>query len=325
MQSTTLRGAPVVTAPGKVFLIGEYAVLEDGVAVVAAVNRRATGQYIPDMAPSSALVEHAVRQAADAFGELDGALPPGSVLVDTSTFHDGVHKMGFGSSAAAAVAAVGAVLEYVGRPVAQHRAVVHELADAAHRASQGGVGSGADVAAAVHGGVIRFRRPGNGPFEVAPLTLPPGLQVLVFWSGSPASTPRMIEAVRSVAERNAPLYRWIMEELRGASLRFADALGQGDAAAAIEAAVAFMEPLEELGNASGVPIVTPVFKAAGAAAQDAGGVAKPSGAGGGDVGIALFPDPDAAQAFVQRCPGGVSVLDVRVDGQGVSRRLPGAS
>jgi hypothetical protein len=30
---TTLRGSPVVAAPGKVFLIGEYAVLEEGSAV----------------------------------------------------------------------------------------------------------------------------------------------------------------------------------------------------------------------------------------------------------------------------------------------------
>ena len=37
-------------------------------------------------------------------------------------------------------------------------AVSFALADAAHRAAQGGLGSGADVAAAVYGGFIRYRR-----------------------------------------------------------------------------------------------------------------------------------------------------------------------
>ncbi len=43
--------------------------------------------------------------------------------------------------------------------------------------------------------------------------------------------------------------------------------------------------------------MTPAFDAAAALARALGGAAKPSGAGGGDVGIAFFSDPDAAQRF----------------------------
>ena len=42
-ERTTLKGAPLVLAPGKLFLCGEYAVLEGGVAVLAAVGRYADG------------------------------------------------------------------------------------------------------------------------------------------------------------------------------------------------------------------------------------------------------------------------------------------
>ena len=55
----TLVGSPVVTAPGKLFLIGEYAVLEGGPAVLAAVNRRAVAQYLPGLEPMSAVVGEA--------------------------------------------------------------------------------------------------------------------------------------------------------------------------------------------------------------------------------------------------------------------------
>lgn len=325
MQSATFRGSPVVTAPGKLFLIGEYAVLEGGVAVIAAVDRRARGQYLPDLAPASPVIEHAVRRAAAELGDLERALPNGSVLVDTAAFRDGERKLGFGSSAAAAVAAVGAVFEYAGLSVAQHRDLVRDAADDAHRAAQGGNGSGADVAASAHGGVIRFQRPRNGRAKVEPLTLPPDLHVVVFWSGTPASTPELIAAAQRVEEQNPALYRWIIDELQGASVRFANALAGGSTPAAIEAAAAFLDPLDELGNAAGATIVTPPFHAAAKLARELGGAAKPSGAGGGDVGVAFLPHLDAVHAFGDRCPAGLSVLDVRVDDEGVARRLPGAS
>ena len=54
--SKTLRGSPVVVAPGKVFLVGEYAVLEGGAAVLASVNRYAVAQYLPDLTPESPVI-----------------------------------------------------------------------------------------------------------------------------------------------------------------------------------------------------------------------------------------------------------------------------
>ena len=41
-------------APGKLFLAGEYAVLDGGVAVVAAASRYALAQFQPGMAPGIA-------------------------------------------------------------------------------------------------------------------------------------------------------------------------------------------------------------------------------------------------------------------------------
>jgi len=73
---TTLVGTPVVAAPGKIFLVGEYAVLEGGVAVLAAVSRYAVAQYLPGSEPQSAVVDEAVKRALAAIGEAS-ALPPG--------------------------------------------------------------------------------------------------------------------------------------------------------------------------------------------------------------------------------------------------------
>ena len=51
-ERQTLRGHPGGLAPGKMFLVGEYAVLEGGPAVLAAVTRHAVGQFIPGSTPA---------------------------------------------------------------------------------------------------------------------------------------------------------------------------------------------------------------------------------------------------------------------------------
>ncbi|ETN41903.1 phosphomevalonate kinase [Cyphellophora europaea CBS 101466] len=89
---------------------------------------------------------------------------PGTAMTDSSTFTDfGVrlseaHKTGLGSSAALTTALVGALLEtYAGNATRERKEVVHNLAQAAHCAAQGKVGSGFDVAAAVYGSCL-YRR-----------------------------------------------------------------------------------------------------------------------------------------------------------------------
>ena len=134
---TTLVGTPVVAAPGKIFLVGEYAVLDGGVAVLAAVSRYAVAQYVPGTEPQSAVVGEAVKHSLTAIGEASAALPPGSVLVDTDAFCQGKFKIGLGSSAATAVATVGAMFETAGLSIEHMQHEVFSTAEAAHRAALG--------------------------------------------------------------------------------------------------------------------------------------------------------------------------------------------
>src|SRR5262249_57932141 len=93
------------------------------------------------------------------------------VKVDSSALALGGHKLGRGSSAAAVVAAAAAAIRSTD---------VHALAHRAHARAQGARGargSGADIAAAVHGGVLRVARPEDAgddvPLLVARLGEPP--------------------------------------------------------------------------------------------------------------------------------------------------------
>ena len=127
-----------VSAPGKAFLIGEYAVLEGAPALVTAVDVRAVAHDcdLPDRpAPSDlSLAAHAsVRDHLSSGTATDfalGELPS----VDSGPFSRGERKLGFGSSAAVAAAVVGFHLQEAGHDLtrADTRALALQLARAAH-------------------------------------------------------------------------------------------------------------------------------------------------------------------------------------------------
>jgi phosphomevalonate kinase len=321
-ERSTLVGTPVVVAPGKIFLLGEYAVLEQGAAVLAAVNRLAVAQFIPGLDSGSRVVAEAVQRASAEIGEAAAALPAGSVLVNTDDFQHGGQKIGLGSSAATAVASVGAMFESAGVAVDDNRDRLFATAYAAHRAAQHGAGSGADVAVAAYGGLIKVEKGSAGVPIVEPLTVPTGLHLVVFWTGQAASTVDMIEGMQRFARKDPAAYQQIIENLQEIAGRFVSELRDGNATAAVAAAGRYGRRLAVLGTAASVPIFTDAFNRAADLAKELGGIAKPSGAGGGDIGVAMFATPEAARLFAKALPEPLVALDLDLDPFGVRRRLP---
>ena len=321
MSRTTLRGHPVVQAPGKIFLVGEYSVLEGGPAVVAAVNRHAVGQFLDGSAHPSPVVAEAARLTVGALGDKGAALPPGSVLIDSSALSGDGQKLGLGSSAATAVAAVGALMEFAGVPIAGNVDLLFSLAETAHRASQGGLGSGADVAAAAYGGLLWYMRPGGGVPVIRRLPPLTCVDLVVFTAGEASSTVDRVRAVGEFARRAPEQHRWLIIELRRAADSFIESMALRDGRGVIMAARSAGQIMAALGRAAEVTIVTPALQRAEKLAEDLGGGAKPSGAGGGDVGVAFLPDRAAAALFITRASAaGVKILDLSIDEQGALRR-----
>ena len=180
------EGHREASAPGKLVLLGDYAVLEGARAMVCAVDRRAVGRRDPE-GPGSAVVDAVLAEA----GSTD------RVRIDTGGFVEPTgEKLGIGSSAAVAV--ITAALA-TGR--GDERCLA--LALAGHRAAAGGVGSGIDVAVSFHGGVIASARQ---PAEVEPLpSRLPGLHMSALYANESASTAALVRACRA-----APAWaRWV--------------------------------------------------------------------------------------------------------------------
>ena len=283
--------------------------LEGGTSVLAAVNRVAVGEFIPELDAASPLVAQAVKTTLAALGEKGSALPAGSVWIDTGAFTVGAKAMTVAGCASSGSARARRpprapsarcwrwrACRSPGIAISRSRSPSR-----AHRAWQGGAGSGADVAAAVYGGVLQFTRPGGGAPVVR--NIPGGLgtlQLVVFSSPTAVVTTSQIRSMRAFAERAPARYDGLLAPVREAAERFVQSLASQHARETIASLRAAGLALTTLGDAAEVPIVTPPFARAAAIAAELGGGAKPSGAGGGDVGVALFPDREAALTFIQR-------------------------
>jgi mevalonate kinase len=201
----TLR-AVQASAPGSLMLMGEHAVLRGHPAIVCAINKRMKVKLTPRPDPTiflhSALGEHettldelapneSFRFVLGAIRSCRAGLAQGFDLEIRSEMS---HQMGLGSSAAVTVAVLAALAGARGQT--PEPGTLLDRGARIIRQVQGGVGSGADVAASAHGGCLRYlaEKPG-----VEKLATTPRLTVL--YSGSKTPTPEVLAIVEASRQK----------------------------------------------------------------------------------------------------------------------------
>lgn len=338
----------VASAPGKLVLLGEYAVLFGAPALVMAVDRRAVASVEDSTTPGVTIdapdvFPHPVRlvpdngalcctsgdEAAQAVtlvsGLVQGMLAAGmldadrlalQLKLDTSAFFftagDGRRdKLGLGSSAALTVALASALAMHAGHAerLADRSAWLQQLL-AWHREFQHGRGSGLDVAASLYGGVIRYQLGPDGA-DAQAARWPAALQRLVIWSGKSASTSRFLAALDAWRSGSPERFSELMDELKHLAGQGLAAAAADDAGELLRIVAAFETVLQRLGEAAKIPIVTTEHARIRQTAADAGCQYKPCGAGGGDLGLALARSESGLAALRAALPGiGAAVVDL---------------
>jgi len=310
-----------VAAPGKAILCGEYAVLHGAPAVSVAVDRCVKAWIEPGKGTALspflvAALERVAKVLAAEGHDVSLFLQSGAVGIDSTALYEGTLKLGLGSSAAVTVAAVGAAFRRAGKPLNDARRIF-EIADEAHAAAQGTRGSGIDVATSVWGGTIRFQRK-DGRAQVAPVDLPDGIRLTFLFDGSSASTPQLIEKVKALAEAQPARHQAAIGRLLSQAHAFVAALESGDAPSLLRAVDAYHEAMQHLGDAAGCEIVTRAHAQLAAFARRHGGAAKPSGAGGGDLGVAFTVGAEATHRLREDLrAAGLSPLDIGAPAPGL--------
>ena len=320
-------------APGKLYIAGEYAVVENGYpAILVALDQFVTcsieesaaevGKIISRQYHNNALQWHrlgeqmvvdnrdnpfsyilsAIKVTEEYARSFARELRIFDLHIDSQLDSDSGKKYGLGSSAAVTVATVKALCRFYNLPVTKDE--IFKLAAIAHFEVQGN-GSLGDVAASVYGGWIAYhsfdrqwlaqqrkyldlRTLVDLPWpdlKIESLKAPSNLQLLIGWTGKPASTSQLVDKISLFKARQQKEYRQFLEDNKHCIQRMVDGFHNADLESIKNEIRYNRELLKQLGTNSGVHIETPVLNKLCEIAEDFGGAAKTSGAGGGDCGI----------------------------------------
>ncbi|NTV24000.1 MAG: phosphomevalonate kinase [Nanoarchaeota archaeon] len=329
-----------VFAPGKLLIAGEWAVLEGNPAVVAAVDAGVDAKVesckdgfihitikeygINDLAcrieekkirytriltkeekGSLKILESAILASSEYIGQLK----PFNIATEgkeTTIIKDNkAQKIGFGSSAAATVSTIAAILKVHG--IKYNPEILFKLAAVSHFSAQGKLGSGVDIAASSFGGLLGYIRfddawlkkkiellpikelievswPG---LKISPLDIPPEIILAVGWTTHPCSTSEMIQKMNNWKTKEPKKYSKVMKEIGLVSEEVMRAIQANDKPRIINSINRNGALLDRLSDESKVPIATPELRTLAEVAQSYKLAGKLSGAGGGDIGFAL--------------------------------------
>uniref|UniRef100_A0AAU2JXB8 Phosphomevalonate kinase n=1 Tax=Streptomyces sp. NBC_00049 TaxID=2903617 RepID=A0AAU2JXB8_9ACTN len=336
-----MPGTVTHSAPGKLFIAGEYAVLEPGQpAIVIAVDRYVTVEASTpetgDVVLATDLLTREVHLQRTRTGlrptdpadieHLTGALAHLVSVVETvdrlraelalaplpvrltvrSTLHETGVKIGLGSSGAVTVATVAALADFYTLSLTPE--LRFRLAMLAGIRVDAGA-SGGDLAASTWGGWLSYQAPDRTlllhslkregvlgtlyatwpGLAVRGLRPPTTLALHIGWCGKPASTSAHIVRLNRTGLRSTPSFGRFLEASHSCVTTAIHALQDDSPDTLLSAVHKARTLLAGLDADTQLGIFTSRLNDLCAAAQACGGAGKPSGAGGGDCGIAFLP------------------------------------
>lgn len=313
-----------VSAPGKLILLGEHAVVYDKPCIVTAVDQRLSCEIsslekrileinAPDVGVSN------YSKSIEELGS--GDIEKGAMFIELAvrnfykahSFKSGLrissrsefkHTFGFGSSSAVTACVMKGLSEMLGIKLTER-----EIFDLSYKTvlDAQGVGSGFDVASAVYGGTVYFVTSGK---KIEPLNIK-NFNLVVGYSGEKADTASIVKEVAEKREKNPEKIDRIFSEIEELVDRAKEAIVDSN----WEKLGLFMNRDQELLTEVGVSIKK-LDEMIDAARKSGAYGAKLSGAGGGDCMIALCPPEKIAGVKTAISDADGEILDVKVNAEG---------
>jgi phosphomevalonate kinase len=347
-----------VLAPGKLIILGEYAVLEGAHALVAAVKRYAeitieqsednqnhlyfenlnisdisftfdsAGTFCfqeskqPESQERVKFVTEICQVAYQFLKKLDRSLLPFKCKLDTSQFYLDFDesKLGLGSSAALSVALYVALCKYAGYSDLEKN--LFSIVLSAYHKAQGNLGSGIDIAASIFGGILDYQIKGNDfspEYHWEKLDIDRTIQFIPIWSGHSASTREFLRLLNEYRKHSEQYYRETLQRLVVLANNGCTAYREGQNDDFFKIVHDYFEQLQQLSRKSGIPIISDEHNRIAQVVMKAGGVYKPSGAGGGDLGIAFCRSDSTSKKIQQSIfDSEFDIVNLGIDTQGVT-------
>ena len=290
------------SAPGKLMLFGEHAVVYNYPCIMTTVSSKVSveaekisSQLNIDnpQVKDNRFVEETVKLFCEKY-KVDNKL-----LI--KTYSDFSSQYGFGSSAAVTVATIRALSDLYKIKMSKK-----EIFDLGYKVVLNiqGVGSGFDIAAATYGGTLYFVT--GGKF-IEPLTVR-DLYLVIGYSGIKADTTSVVNNLKLRIQNSKLKYKKIFESIKKIVEQAKVSLINSDWKKTGELMNQNHKLLQELG------VSTEKLDKMCQAADDAGACgAKLSGAGGGDCMIALVPKDKIKVVELSIIKAGGEILNVKTN------------
>lgn len=327
-----------IKTPGKLFIAGEYAVVEPGYpAIIVAVDRfihlrmtetnRPYGQVYSKgftLEPAQWVrrrnrfwlkkqnyrlkyIRSAIHLTERYLYELKVPLRLFDLEISSELKSEQNKKLGLGSSGAITVATIRALLQFYG--VQDDNLLVYKLAVLAQLNLHVNSSFG-DLAASSYSGWINYQtfepdfilkrfkkmptkdlvRLDWPSLKIESLEVADEINFLIGWTGRPASTNRLVGDVQAKKRQDDQLYDAFLKMSKESVDLLADSLKMNDKKGIKKAIESNRNALLKMGKQTRVLIETPQLKKLIDLAAKHDAVAKTSGAGGGDSGIAFVFD-----------------------------------
>lgn len=318
-----------VSAPGKLFLLGEHAIVYNGICLITAVDSRLymTLEAHPADEPTLTITAPAVgldhwQHSIDEIVHSNQVSGPASFIAScVALFHrqfpfdvslkietasDFAATLGLGSSSATVATALFGLSSLFGVGLS-HRQLFDMGVEAIQQVQH--LGSGADLAAAIFGGTLYYAN--HTPREIIPLDIPT-LPLMVVYSGQKAGTVNYVQQVRQLHDSLPHIVPPIIELMLTIVEEGRPALEKTDWPRLGQ----LMNIQHGLLHAIGVDtasLADIVFQARASGAYGA----KLSGAGGGDCAIVLVSPAKHELLTETLTDAGYQVLPLSVNAVGV--------
>ncbi len=328
----------IVSAPGKLMLLGEHAVVYGKPCLVTAVNQRMQATVELTDTPFFQLEAPDVnvtgyKKPMESLGK--GDIPKGAKFVEIAlknfishirgrlawlggikitTRSEFSSQFGFGSSSASTVCVIMALFAFLNDDLAYKQSLQANLKKEIFKIAFKtvldiqGKGSGFDVAAAIYGGTLHFIAGGK---LIKPLNIA-NLPLIIGYTGVKADTITLVNQVSDLAQK----YPEIVDNIYSQILLLVEIAKKGLEKNRLEEVGEVMNINQ--GFLASLGVSSDRLSSLIYAARNAGAYgAKLSGAGGGDCMIALAPPAKVSAVKKAITAAGGQIIDIEVNAEGV--------